>query len=242
MAVLAVGAIFAGLTLTRSGHASAHAVGRFLLFYSGVFALVGLTAAVGAGLLATDRILLSPGGRIVAQAVHRSVSFAAVGFLVIHITAEVVAGRSRPYDSVAPFLDHQRAFYLGLGTVASDLILLVAATGIWRGRFTIARPRWAWRALHAAAYLCWPLAILHGLLGGRHARPYVDWSYGACVAAVALALILRVVFAPRMRETTVTPVPWADQGARALPGFDGGRHPLALPPAPAHDRQFWGTG
>src|SRR5215469_14951076 len=40
---------------------------RFLLFYSGVFALVALTAAVGAGLLASDRIVTSPEKRILAQ-------------------------------------------------------------------------------------------------------------------------------------------------------------------------------
>jgi DMSO/TMAO reductase YedYZ heme-binding membrane subunit len=244
MAVSAAGVVLAGLALTRTGHTVGHAVLRFLLFYAGVFALVALTAAVGAGVLATDRIFLSPGGRIVSQAIHRSVSFAAVGFLVIHVATEVMAGRSHPYDSVAPFLDHKRTFYLGLGTVASDLLLLILVTGILRGRFTVARPRWAWRALHAAAYLCWPLAIVHGLLGGRHAKPYVDWSYGACVAAVAIALVLRVVIAPRVRETAGSPVPWVDLGGRDLtgPGGGSGQQPLALPPAPAGDHQLGRAG
>ena len=244
MAAVFAGAVLTGLTLTRTGHVISHAVLRFLLFYAGVFALVTLTAAVAAGVLATDRIFLSPGGRIFSQAIHRSVSFAAVGFLVIHIAAEVTAGRSHPYDSVAPFLDHQRTFYLGLGTVASDLLILILVTGILRGRFTVARPRWAWRALHAAAYLCWPLAIVHGLLGGRHAKPYVDWSYGACLAVVAIALVLRVVIAPRVRETASSPVPWPDQGGGglAVPGGGSGPQPLALPPAPVSDHQLGRAG
>jgi hypothetical protein len=66
---------------------AAHAVGqtaviavgiqRFLLFYAGVFALVALTAAVGAGLAAADRVVMSPGSRVVAQAMHRAISLIA---------------------------------------------------------------------------------------------------------------------------------------------------------------------
>jgi hypothetical protein len=54
-------------------------------------------------------------------------------------------------------------------------------------------------------YLCWPFAILHGLLAGRTAKPYVDWSYGACVALVALALVFRVAAGPRLGETAAGP-------------------------------------
>jgi len=215
--VLVLAAAVAGGT-TKAGDGIVESVGRFLLFYAGVFALLALTASVGAGLLATGRLIFSPGGRIIAQAVHRAVSLAAVGFLAIHIVLEVLAGRSAAEDSVVPFLDHSRTLYLGLGTVASDLVLLVAVTGVLRGRFAATRHRWGWRALHAVAYLAWPLAILHGLLAGRTAKPYVDWSYGACAAAVAVALVLRLS-ATRVRETAAIPVappPWPPAGP-ALP-------------------------
>ena len=180
------------------------AVQHFLLFYAGVFALVTLTASVGAGLAAADRVFMSPGGRIAAQAAHRAVSFAAVAFLAVHVTVEVLAGRSRPSDAVVPFLHPGRTFYLGLGTVASDLLIVIVVTGLLRGRFARVRPAWLWRALHAVAYLCWPLAIMHGLLAGRTAKPYVDWSYGACVAAVALALVFRIAAGPRLAQTAAS--------------------------------------
>jgi len=160
--------------MTGPGHTIDMAVMHFMLFYAGVFALIGLTAAVGAGLLAADRIIMTPNRRIIAQAVHRAVSFGAVGFLVIHIVTEIIAGRSQPVDAVVPFLGQRRALYLGLGTLASDLFLLVLVTGIMRGRFATLRPTWMWRALHAIAYVAWPLGILHGLLDGRTAKPYVD--------------------------------------------------------------------
>ena len=249
--------VVAGITAT--GHTIDMALMHFLLFYGGVFALIGLTAAVGVGLLASDRIVMAPSGRIIAQAVHRAVSFGAVGFLIIHIVTEIIAGRSRPADAVVPFLDHGRTLYLGLGTVASDLFLLILVTGILRARFATVRPTWAWRALHSAAYLAWVLGLVHGLLAGRTAKPYVDWSYGACVAAVGLALIVRVVAAGRVRETASSPVPeappWLTAGG-ASPWIPGGtvtmldqgparpavapapqravspRPPLALPAAP----------
>ena len=242
--------IIAGITAT--GHTIDMALMHFMLFYAGVFALIGLTAAVGVGLLASDRIAMAPSGRIVAQAVHRAVSFGAVGFLLIHIVTEIIAGRSQAADAVLPFLDHGRTLYLGLGTIASDLFLLILVTGILRARFATVRPTWAWRALHSVAYLAWVMGILHGLLAGRTAKPYVDWSYGACVAAVGLALIVRVVAAGRVRETASSPVPeappWLTAGG-ASPWMPGGtismldqapaparavspRPPLALPAAP----------
>jgi DMSO/TMAO reductase YedYZ heme-binding membrane subunit len=214
------------------------AVMHFLLFYAGVFALIGLTAAVGAGLLASDRIVMTPNRRIVAQAVHRAVSFGALGFLVIHIVTEIVAGRSHPVDAVVPFLGQTRTLYLGMGTLASDAFLLVLVTGILRGRFVTVRPAWMWRALHAFAYVAWVLGILHGLLDGRKAKPYVDWSYGACVALVALALIVRVVVAARVQETASSPVPdappWLTAGG-AGPWLPGGSV-SHLEPAPAYPR------
>ena len=251
--VLGFAGALAAAGMTGPGHTIDMAVMHFLLFYAGVFALIGLTAAVGAGLLAADRIVMSPNRRIVAQAVHRAVSFGAMGFLVIHIVTEIIAGRSHPADAVLPFLGQRRMLYLGLGTLASDLFLLVLVTGIMRGRFATLRPTWMWRALHATAYVAWVLGIVHGLLDGRTAKPYVDWSYGACVAAVGIALIVRLVAAVRVQETASSPVPaappwmgaagagpWLPGGAiaqiepaRAHPGVVT-RPPLALPAAPAH--------
>lgn len=188
---------------------------RFFLAYSGVFALVALTAAVAAGLLAADRLVMTPAGRVTFQAVHRALSLAAVGFLLSHVLLEVLAHRSRAIDTVVPFLASGRTLYLGLGTLASDLVLLIVFTGVARRKFAT---HWTatWRAVHVTAYLGWPLAILHGLLSGRPAKPYVDWSYGACVAAVALALVIRLVARTHSRTDVVAhPVP--RRAAHGLP-------------------------
>jgi hypothetical protein len=197
---------------------------RFLLAYSGVFALVALTAAVAAGLASADRLVVSPAGRVTFQAVHRALSLASVGFLASHVLLEVLAHRSHAIDTLVPFLASGRTLYLGLGTLASDLILLITLTGVVRGRFA---SRWTatWRGVHVTAYLAWPLAILHGLLGGRTAKPYVDWSYGACVAAVAVALVVRLV-APRRSPAAAGPAPAPGPAVPALPAY------LSAPPQP----------
>jgi hypothetical protein len=187
---------------------------RFLLFYAGVFALITLTAAVGAGLAATDRAILSPGRRVLAQAFHRSVSLVALSALATHIMLEVIAHRASLAAAAVPFLAGQAGFYMGVGTLACDLFVLIIVTGILRRRFATASNPWLWRALHGTAYLCWPLAVLHGLLAGRLAKPYVDWSYGACLAAAELALTMRFVATIRTRDTAAQPVP--DQPASAL--------------------------
>jgi len=211
---------------------------RFFLAYSGVFALVALTAAVMAGLIATDRLVVRPAGRLVFQSVHRALSLAAVGLLVSHVLLEVLAHRSRAIDAVVPFLAGGRTLYLGLGTLASDLVLLIVFTGVARRKFAT---QWAtaWRAVHVTAYLGWPLAILHGLLSGRSAKPYVDWSYGACVAAVALALLIRLV-ARTHHPTDTVAHPGPDRTGYALPTapFPPGQPSTWLPVQPS----AWLTG
>jgi hypothetical protein len=183
------------LTRTAAG------VARFLLYYSGVFALIALSAAVAAGLLATDRTLMTPERRIFAQALHRTASLIGVSALANHIMLQVLAHRARVIDGFVPFMAARSTFYLGLGTVASDLFVVIIVTGALRKRFARGRRPWAWRALHVTAYAAWPMAVLHGLLAGRPAKPYVDWSYGGCLAAVALALTFRYVVAQRGRAS-----------------------------------------
>jgi hypothetical protein len=176
---------------TSHGRSIVSSIQEFLLKYAGVFALIGMTTAVGVGLLATDRIVMRPGHRVVAQSVHRGVSLGALAALVVHVALEVIAHKVGVLDVIIPFLARFRTLYTGLGTLAADLFVLIVATGFLRGRFAGKWP-WAWRTIHAAAYAAWPLSVVHGLLGGRTAKPYVDWSYGGCLALVAIALAIRV--------------------------------------------------
>jgi hypothetical protein len=156
------------------------------------------------------------------------------------VLLEVLAHRSRAIDTVVPFLASGRTLYLGLGTLASDLVLLIVFTGVARRKFAT---RWTatWRAVHVTAYLGWPLAILHGLLSGRSAKPYVDWSYGACAAAVALVLLIRLVARTRY-PTDVVAHPVPDPAAHGLPAalFLAGQERAWLPVQPPPRRALPG--
>ncbi len=193
VAVSAVVVIIAFLALTGTGHVIDAATQDFMLYYAGVFTLIALCTSVVLGLVATDRMILNPGHRIWVQSAHRAASFGALTFLVIHIVTEILAQRVHVLDAFVPFLSPFRTFYIGLGTIASDLILLLVITGILRKRFTANGNAWRWRAIHYASYLAFVFGVWHGLLGGRPGKPYVDWSYGFVVAFVALGLAVRIL-------------------------------------------------
>ena len=216
-AITGIVIIVAFLALTSIGHVIDAATQHFMLFYAGVFALIALCASTGLGLVATDRVFLNAGHRVLAQSAHRAASFGAVTFLIIHIVTEILAQRVHVLDAVVPFLSPFRTFYIGLGTIASDLIILLVITGIMRGRFNAHGRAWRWRAIHYTSYASFVFGVWHGLLAGRPAKPYVDWSYGLLVALVLLALAVRIVSNSLRPKENLSgpPVPMSGDSASA---------------------------
>ncbi|RCG23978.1 hypothetical protein DQ384_33510 [Sphaerisporangium album] len=203
-------------------------VQSFLIFYSGVFTLVGLTATVLAGLAATDRILLAVRHRVLLQGVHRAAAVLSVGFLITHVVLQIMRGRLGAAEAFLPFGRAGQA--VGLGTIAAYLLILAAATGAFRGRFaTMTRP-WVWRTLHVTAYLCWPLAIVHGLTAGREPAYWVTLSYVASLVAVGLGLLVRMV-------VTVGP----KAGGPAVRPSNIGRKAEYIRVDDVFDEEFWVT-
>lgn len=164
---------------------------------TGVAALVLFTAVVVAGVL-VRRGDGAPGlPRSAVSAVHRWLSLSALVFLVVHVATML----ADPYaqlqlvDVVVPFLGAWNPFWLGLGTLALDLVGALVATSLLRHRLGLR----TWRAVHWAAYLCWPSAVLHSLGTGTDAGTW--WTTAvvvACTAAVGGAVVLRLL--PRRVE------------------------------------------
>ncbi len=210
---------FAAL-VTSIGHIVLAATDHFMLKYSGVFALVLLTTSSVMGVLATDRIILNPGHRVIAQAVHRAVAFGTLAFLVVHIVLEISAPHLeesktlhvRLLDAFIPFLSQYRTFYMAEGTIASDLIILLVVTGILRRRFSTNGNAWKWRAIHYSNYAALILGVLHGLLAGRKAiGTFVYWSYGVVLAMLAIAVLVRIIATSlRTKEMVAGAAPLAD--------------------------------
>ncbi|MEH1102134.1 hypothetical protein V6V16_23525, partial [Micromonospora sp. CPCC 205561] len=197
----ALAASWAATVLTGAASTAYAYAFFFTEFFSGVITLVALSLTVMMGLLATDRLVLLIRHRVLLQSAHRATGILAVAGLVCHALTKIATGRAAGTDAVVPFVGG-RGLHVGLGTVAALLMVSVLWTGVVRARFAGVGPRWLWRALHSAAYLSWPFAIVHGLNAGRPARPWVALSYLGCVLLVVLALLVRlsVTLGRRSRE------------------------------------------
>jgi hypothetical protein len=235
--ITAVVVLVAVLVLTKAGRDIDAATQRFMLYYAGVLALVGLTGSVLLGLVATDRIVMTPGHRVMAQAVHRAFSFGTLAFLIIHIVTEILAQRSshrrgRPLSLAVPDLLH-RARY---DRLRSHRLLVV--TSILRKRFTEHGKAWRWRAIHYTSYVAFVFGVLHGLLGGRTAKPYVDWSYGFAIAVTALGLAVRfLAISLRPKESLPRPPAPTGPGPGSSP-LHAAALGLAQDPAGQHHRRY----
>jgi sulfoxide reductase heme-binding subunit YedZ len=160
---------------------------------SGAVSLVLLTLSVVLGI--TGVVRQRPRSprlpRFLVDGLHRNVSLLVVAFLVGHILMSVLDpfAHIRYLDAVIPFVSSYRPIWLGLGAAAFDLLLALTVTSLLRRRLGLR----AWRAIHWAAYACWPLAVVHGLATGTDAR--VTWFEAltvACVLAVVGAIGVRL--------------------------------------------------
>ncbi|GAA2103283.1 hypothetical protein GCM10009801_78150 [Streptomyces albiaxialis] len=190
-------AAFGAVALLALGQAVTGGVpGRAWAFLdqgAGVLALVALTATVLWGLAATDRILLRPAHRLLAQGVHRGTAVGGLCFLALHIWVKVAEDRTSAAAAAVPLTDRARPLLIGLGTLAGYLFVAVAVTGVVRAAFANGRgSRW-WRALHMCAYPAWGAALVHGLRAGRHANGWVTAAYVLCLAGTSAVLIHRLL-------------------------------------------------
>ena len=174
---------------------------------TGVVSLLLLTAAVVLGvagpLRARPRVLLA--------GLHRSIPLLAIAFVAAHVLTTVADGYAPigVKDAFLPFLSPYRPVWLGLGTVAFDLLLALVATSLLRARIGLR----GWRAVHWLAYLSWPVAVMHGLGTGTDAKSgWLLTLTAVCTLAVAVAVVLRLTLAP---------------------GLDGGRRLVTLGAVPA---------
>lgn len=157
-----------------------------------------LTASVVLGV--GEVRLWRPGGapRFAIAAMHRTVSLLAVAFLAIHIVTTLLD----PFphigllNAAVPFATDYRPLWMGLGTIASDLLVAVMLTSLIRRRVGFR----AWRWVHWLAYACWPIAIVHGLGTGSDTKS--TWMLVlalVCSVAVALAIASRLAGAGTAR-------------------------------------------
>jgi sulfoxide reductase heme-binding subunit YedZ len=161
---------------------------KTLLWYTtrgaGAVVLLLFSATVVLGLLTSSRFQTRGWPRFATAALHRDISLLALIFLVLHIVTAVVD----PFThlgltaALVPFGSYYRTFWLGLGTIAFELMVAIVATSLLRHLIGVR----VWRAVHWLAYLSWPVAVLHGIGTGTDAS--TTWMIGVTVVSVGAVL------------------------------------------------------
>ena len=162
---------------------------------AGAVSLVLLTAVVGLGILSSLRFEATGWPRFLTAGLHRNLALVTLVFLGLHIVTAVVD----PYTNlgwaaaVIPFSSYYRTFWLGLGTIAAELLAAIGITTLARGYIG---PR-AWKIVHWLAYAAWPVGVVHGLGTGTDA--WSAWLFAltcACIALVGFAVVYRFFVSP----------------------------------------------
>jgi sulfoxide reductase heme-binding subunit YedZ len=152
---------------------------------TGLVSLVLFTGVVVLGALGAGRFATRQWPRFTVAALHRNLALTSLVFLAAHIASAILDGYVSLswLDVVIPFGSDYQPFWVGLGAVAIDLLLAIVVTSLVRTRI----PAKAWRAVHWLAYLCWPVALVHGI-GMAEDDAAHGWLLALDVACVLAAL------------------------------------------------------
>ena len=158
---------------------------------SGIVALVLFTITVVLGILTRSGRPAFGLPRFGVTLVHRNTALFGSVFILIHIFSLFFD----PYaqlnliDIVFPFLAAVKPFWVGLGTLAFDLLITLVITGLLRQRIG----QKAFRAIHWFSYAMWPFALFHAIGNGSDAgSPLMILLLVACSATVLGAGIWRL--------------------------------------------------
>jgi predicted ferric reductase len=178
----------------------------YLTRSTGITAFILLTIALAFGVAATQRAMASRmWPRWATQAVHRNVALVGLPLLAVHIITTTI-DKFVDVDwlsVVVPFTAGYQREWVGLGTIAFDLIVLAIATSLIRLRL----PQRLWLVVHLGVYIAWPLSLLHFLRTGTDAKDgqYGVWIAVACAAVVGAAVGIRVVTSIRPVRAVTNP-------------------------------------
>ena len=182
----------------------------------GTVALLLLTASVALGIAVGGRYAPRRMARFELTTLHRNLSVLTLVFLGLHIVTAIADSfvSLSWLTAIVPFTSSYRMLWLGLGTVAFDLMLAVALTSAVRLRMGHRR----WKAVHWLAYAAWPVAVFHAAGTGTDTKlPLQLLLYAVCLAAVVAGVWWRLYRAGPGRT-----------GARLWGGVAAGVIPLVL--------------
>lgn len=150
---------------------------------AGVVLVVLLTASTAMGVFSTARASSVRWPRFATQALHRNVSLLAMLMLAVHIACSVLHEfvDIRWWDAFVPFLGPYQPLWIGLGTVATDLMIVIVITSLVRERLQ----HRGWRTVHLASYAAWAIGVVHGV--GIGTDSFSTW--GLSISAMSIGVV-----------------------------------------------------
>lgn len=161
---------------------------------TGAVSLLLLTAVMLLGILVTRKTKLPGMPSFVVSGLHRNLSLLSTAFVAVHVLSAIADGYvTIPLTAaVIPLTSSYERFWLGLGAVGFDLMLASLITSLLRRHLS----RKAWRTVHLAAYLSWPVAWFHSyFVSGDLQHGVLRLMAIACALAVIAAALWRVAAA-----------------------------------------------
>jgi len=161
---------------------------------AGLVLLILLTGAVVTGLRSTSPRPRRGTPRFATLALHRNLALVALCLLGVHVGFAVADSfvEIRWWQVLVPATSGYRPWWVGLGTVAVDLLLAVVATSLLRHRLGLR----AWRTVHLLVWPAWVLGVAHAVSLGTDVRSGAPWAVlpvCGCLLAVAVAGSSRLV-------------------------------------------------
>lgn len=168
---------------------------------SGIVAYLLLTAAVAVGIAVSRRWHSPSWPRVVVEASHRWLAVIFCCFLAVHT---VTIGLD-PFthfglrDITVPFGSAYRTLWLGLGVLAAELGVAIAAS--------VAIRPWIgyrlWRGLHLLTYVLFPLSLLHSIGTGTDTTTlWATLVYAGSIVVMVGAVLWRTVDMPALHQWT----------------------------------------
>ncbi len=160
---------------------------------TGITALLMLTVSLVLGIAGRSGRSVLGLPRFGVVAVHQFAALSASLLIAVHVTTLVID----PYaqldlvDLVVPFGGSYEWFWVGLGTLTLDMLIVLVLTSILRHQIG----QKGFRAVHWISYALWPVALAHGLGSGSD-------SGQVWMIAVAVIAILAVLAAVALRVRT----------------------------------------
>ena len=158
---------------------------------TGIVALMLMTITVVLGILTRSGRPAFGLPRFAVTLVHRNSALIGTAFILIHIVSLLFDpyAQLNALDFFVPFIGTYHPFWLGLGTVAVDLLIAITVTSLLR--------RWiglrVFRAVHWATYALWPIALFHSVGTGTDAsNPLFIVLAVVSIAAVAGSVMWRM--------------------------------------------------